>query len=97
VFSLWTISILGGAPQKLRDDAWDGNVFQDGAGIVFVSSKGEEIWQMGPAVEDAWKLITARKGESFAVPVVAKGRLWYKNTLETSSPAYQRTRSSRAS
>jgi hypothetical protein len=33
---------------------------------------------MGPAGEDAWKLITARKGESFAVPVVAKGRLWYK-------------------
>jgi DNA-binding winged helix-turn-helix (wHTH) protein/Tol biopolymer transport system component len=91
-FSLWTVSILGGAPQKLRDNAWDGSVFQDGAGIVFVSSKGKEIWQMGPAGEDAWKLITASEGESFAVPVVAKGRLWYKKhfgNVSTGLPAYK--------
>jgi DNA-binding winged helix-turn-helix (wHTH) protein len=78
VFSLWTISILGGAPQKLRDDAWDGNVFPDGVGIVFVSSKGKEIWRMGPEGEEAWKLVTASEGESYAVPVVVKGRLWYQ-------------------
>jgi eukaryotic-like serine/threonine-protein kinase len=78
VFSLWTISILGGAPQKLRDDASDGNVFQDGAGIVFVSRKGKEIWQMGPEGEEARKLVAASEGESYAMPVVAKGRLWYE-------------------
>src|SRR6516225_9966381 len=42
VFSLWTISILGGAPQKLRDDAWDGNVFQDGTGIVFLAARARK-------------------------------------------------------
>jgi Tol biopolymer transport system component len=78
VSSLWTISILGGAPQKLKDDACDGNVFEDGAGIVFVSGKGKEIWQMGPEGEEARKLITASEGESYAMPAVAKGRLWYE-------------------
>jgi hypothetical protein len=77
-FSLWTVSILRGAAQKLRDDASDGNVFQDGVGIVFVSGKGKEIWQMGPEGEEARKLVTASEGESYAMPVVAQGRLWYE-------------------
>src|SRR5262249_20623633 len=77
VSGLWTLSILGGAPQRLRDDAWDGSVFQDGAGIVFVGGNGKEIWQMGPHGEEARKLITALEGESYAMPVAAKGRLWY--------------------
>ncbi len=78
--SLWSVSLLGGAPQKLRDDASDGNVFQDGAGIVFVSDNGKEIWQMGPEGENAQKLMSAPEGESFAMPVVAKGRLWYEGS-----------------
>jgi hypothetical protein len=85
VFSLWTISVLGGAPQKLRDDAWDGNVFQDGAGIVFVSGSGKEIWQMGPEREEARKQITASEGESYAMPAVAKGRLWYDKLSVTAA------------
>jgi hypothetical protein len=77
VFSLWTVSILGGTPQKLRDDATDGNVFQDGAGIVFVSGERKEIWQMGPDGEEARKLVTASEGEFFKEPAVGEGRLWY--------------------
>jgi Tol biopolymer transport system component len=75
--SLWTVSILGGTPQKLRDDAADGSVFQDGAGIVFVSGDGKEVWQIGSEGEEPRKLITASRGESFATPAVLKGRLWY--------------------
>jgi serine/threonine protein kinase len=77
VSSLWTVSILGGTPQKFRDHAADGSVFQDGAGIVFVSGDGKELWQMGPAGEEARKLITASEGEILKTPVVVGGRLWY--------------------
>jgi hypothetical protein len=47
VLSLWAVSILGGTPQKLRDDTADGRVLRDGKAIVFVSGDGQEIWQMG--------------------------------------------------
>jgi Tol biopolymer transport system component len=77
VSSLWSISILGGLPQKLRDDGVDGSVFQNGGGIVFVSGEDKEIWQMGPGGEEPTKLITASKGESLATPAMVKGRLWY--------------------
>jgi serine/threonine protein kinase len=81
VSSLWTVSILGGNPQKLRDDAADGSVFENGAGIVFLSGDAKEIWQMGPGGEDARKVMTASEGESFGMPVGAKGRLWYKKVV----------------
>ncbi len=78
VSSLWRVSILGGAPQKLRDDAADGSVSPDGASILFRSGNAKEIWQMGLAGEEARKLITASEWESLFMPVVAKGRLWYE-------------------
>jgi DNA-binding winged helix-turn-helix (wHTH) protein/Tol biopolymer transport system component len=76
-FSLWTVSILGGTPQKLRDDAADGSAFEDGTGIVFVSGERTEIWRMNTSGEDARKLITASEGEFFKSPAVGEGRLWY--------------------
>ena len=33
---------------------------------------------MGPAGEEPRKLVTASEGESFALPAMAKGRLWYE-------------------
>jgi serine/threonine protein kinase/Tol biopolymer transport system component/DNA-binding winged helix-turn-helix (wHTH) protein len=81
LLSLWTVSILGGTPQKLRDDAADGSVFENGSGIVFLSGEGKEIWQMSSGGEAAQKMITAPEGESFAMPLVAKGRLWYERLI----------------
>jgi serine/threonine protein kinase/DNA-binding winged helix-turn-helix (wHTH) protein/Tol biopolymer transport system component len=75
--SLWTVSILGGAPQKFRDDATDGNVLLDGTGVVFVNGEGKQIWQMGVGGEEARRLITAREGEIFKTPLLSNGRLWY--------------------
>jgi DNA-binding winged helix-turn-helix (wHTH) protein len=69
--SLWGVSILGGLPRKLRDDAWDGEVLWDGTGIVFVGGGGREIWQTGPEGQEARKLLTASQGESLAAPLVA--------------------------
>lgn len=84
--SLWSISVLGGAPQKLQDGGADGNVFEDGSGIVFVRGHGKEIWQMGPTGEDARKLITASEGERFATPTVVQGRLWYSKLHASEAP-----------
>jgi DNA-binding winged helix-turn-helix (wHTH) protein len=75
--SLWSISVLGGAPRKLRDDASDGEVLHDGTGIVFVVGGGTEIWQMGPEGETPLKLLTASPGELLGMPVVIGSRLWY--------------------
>ncbi len=77
VSSLWSVSILGGVPQKLRDDASDGEVLWDGRGIVFVGGGGREIWQMGPEGQEARKLLTASEDESLGAPVVVGARLWY--------------------
>ena len=75
--SLFTVSILGGAPLKLREDASDGEVIWDGTGLVFVGAGGKEIWQMGPEGQEARKLLTASEDESLGAPVVAGARLWY--------------------
>ena len=75
--SLWSVSILGGAPEKLRDDASDGEVLSDGTGIVFVGGGGREIWHMGPGGEVAQKLLTAPEGKSFCTPAIIGTRLWY--------------------
>lgn len=48
---------------------------------MFLSGDSKEIWQMDPGGEDARKVMTARDGESFAMPVVAKGRLWNKKLI----------------
>jgi Tol biopolymer transport system component/tRNA A-37 threonylcarbamoyl transferase component Bud32 len=66
--SLWTISILGTAPQKLRDDAGGPAVSPDGSTIAFLGnfdSGYHEIWLMDANGEEPRKLGTARAGEDF--------------------------------
>jgi serine/threonine protein kinase len=58
--SIWIISVLGGPPRKLRDQASASSVSPDGSAIAFQTNKGRigdrEIWLMGPNGEDARKL-----------------------------------------
>src|SRR6516225_4187310 len=84
--SLWGVSILGGPPRKLRDDASDGEVLRDGTGILFVVGDGKEIWQMGPEGQEARKLLTASEGETLSAPVVAGTRLWYAKRRASPAP-----------
>jgi Tol biopolymer transport system component/DNA-binding winged helix-turn-helix (wHTH) protein len=60
--SIWMISILGGAPVKLRDDAAGQSVSPDGSLIAFTAKStrigDREIWLMAPDGEDAHKLVT---------------------------------------
>jgi len=58
--SIWEVSVLGGAPRKLRDNAIADAVSPNGAFIAFGANKGRfgdlEIWLMGPNGEQAHKL-----------------------------------------
>jgi eukaryotic-like serine/threonine-protein kinase len=73
VASLWSISILGGAPRKLRDDVAAAAPSPDGSQIAFVTAlveasfaiTGKEIWLMGANGEEARKIIAAPEGETF--------------------------------
>jgi len=58
--SVWTVSILGGAPRKLRDHAVSWSVSPDGSSVSFSTNKGllgeRDLWLMGPDGGQANKL-----------------------------------------
>jgi eukaryotic-like serine/threonine-protein kinase len=58
--SIWLVSVLGGPPHKLRDNAVAWSVSPDGSLISFGTNKGKlgerEIWLMGSGGEQARKL-----------------------------------------
>jgi serine/threonine protein kinase len=56
--SIWVVSVLGGAPTKLRDHAIAWSVSPDGSLVSFGTNKGklgDEVWLMGPNGEQARK------------------------------------------
>jgi eukaryotic-like serine/threonine-protein kinase len=65
--SVWAVSVLGGAPTKLRDHAVVAGVSPDGSLVSFGTNKGKfgerEIWLMRPNGEQARKLYEV-KGDS---------------------------------
>jgi len=58
--SIWIISVLGGPPHRIRDDAIAQAISPDGSSIAFATNKGRlgdrEIWLMGPDGENARKI-----------------------------------------
>ena len=66
--SVWMVSVLGGAPRKLRDNAVAYSVSPDGTLISFGTNQGRagdrEIWLMGPNGEQARKLYETGKDSS---------------------------------
>jgi len=58
--SIWIVSVLGGPPRKLRDEASADSVSPDGSLVAFETNKGRRgnraIWLMGPDGENARKL-----------------------------------------
>src|ERR1019366_9437081 len=58
--SVWIVSVLGGAPSKLRDNAFAWSVSPDGSSISFGTNEGKlgprQLWLVGPNGEQARKL-----------------------------------------
>jgi Tol biopolymer transport system component/DNA-binding winged helix-turn-helix (wHTH) protein len=68
--SVWAVSVMGGAPQKLREDAVGYSVSPDGSSVGFGTSKGKlgnrEIWLMGPNGERARKIFETDEQSAIA-------------------------------
>ena len=63
---LWIVSILGGSPRRLRDDAGRASVSPDGAHIAYIGGRSlSEIWVMGANGESPRKLLQAARGDRF--------------------------------
>ncbi|HET9307741.1 MAG TPA: protein kinase [Candidatus Sulfotelmatobacter sp.] len=68
--SIWTVSVLGGVPAMLRDDAEAWSMSHDGSLIAFAKNTGavppHEIWVMGPMGEKERRLVIAEAGTVIA-------------------------------
>jgi Tol biopolymer transport system component/DNA-binding winged helix-turn-helix (wHTH) protein len=69
-YSIWTLSILGGSPRKLREAACANSVSPDGSLIVFTtggtpSMPFRELWVMGPQGEQARKIAVTDQTRGF--------------------------------
>ena len=69
--STWTVSVLGGPPRKLRDNAYAWPVSPNGAWIAFSPNAGplddfaREIWLMDKEGENARKFLEAGENSGF--------------------------------
>jgi eukaryotic-like serine/threonine-protein kinase len=67
--SVWLIPAMGGAPHKLRDDAFAGSVSRDGSWVAFATKPGRvdysEMWLMRPDGQQARKLWEADENTGF--------------------------------
>lgn len=70
---VWEVSILGGAPRKLRTHASVAVPSPDGSKIAFVASD-REIWIMDANAENAKKIIAVPAGSIFALGWSPTGR-----------------------
>jgi DNA-binding winged helix-turn-helix (wHTH) protein len=61
--SLWKLSLLGGNPEKLMDDAAGGSVSPDGSRIAYVPGPkfGSELWVMDSDGANSQRVALARK------------------------------------
>jgi len=62
---IWSTSILGGSPRKLREGCYRGAVSPDGTQIVAACQDRHEVWIMGATGENARKLMGS-EAETYA-------------------------------
>jgi Tol biopolymer transport system component len=63
--SAWVISVLGGPPRKVRENAHVYSVSPNGTLLACLSGDSRTIWLIGAQGEDPRKLVTASEGETF--------------------------------
>jgi len=65
--TIWTTSVFGGSPRKLRTHSDGAVVSPDGSAIAFLSNGGHEMWSMGANGENAQKLLGSEKEKYLSV------------------------------
>jgi eukaryotic-like serine/threonine-protein kinase len=87
--SISVVSVLGGVPRKLRDEAASSTVSPDGSSVSFAANKGRfgdrEIWLMDPSGEHARRVFGPDQDSSIIEPY------WSQNAKRV---IYQRSDSS---
>jgi DNA-binding winged helix-turn-helix (wHTH) protein/Tol biopolymer transport system component len=81
--SLWKLSLLGAAPQKLIDSAVSGSVSPDGTRIAFGSflpSWGGELWVMGADGSNPHKIAQATQPVAPGYPSGILSSVWSPNS-----------------
>ena len=73
ISSIWNISIFGGAPRKLRDDAGQAVASGNGTRIAFTSGDAKRVLTMTSAGEGAQEIAVAPEGDQFGGLVWAPG------------------------
>jgi hypothetical protein len=83
--SIWAVSMLGGAPGKIRDDAKAYSVSRDGYRVAFGTRPGRifwrEMWLIRPDGSQAQKLLDADANGGFAGAEWSRG--WTTTRLFT--------------
>jgi serine/threonine protein kinase len=60
---LWSISVFGGSPRKLRTNSSAAKVSPDGSLIAFLSGQGREIWVSGAEGENAKNILISKSNK----------------------------------
>jgi Tol biopolymer transport system component len=67
--SVWTVPVMGGAPLKVRDDAFAYSVSRDGSRVAFATKPNKitwsELWMMRPDGKQAQRLYEADANNGF--------------------------------
>ena len=83
--SLWKVSLLGGSPQKLMDNASGGAVSPDGSGIAFLRADtvgSKEVWVMGSDGNNPRRIVEAARPEASGnVSGLTINELWTPPTV----------------
>ncbi len=66
--AVWTVSIIGGRPMKLRDDAMEASVSRDGSQIAFVDGSHGAVWVMTARGDSARKVVEGRGTDTLVLP-----------------------------
>jgi len=73
ISNIWSISIFGGAPRKVRDDAGQAIFSGDGSRIAFTNGDAKELWTMAKTGESAQKIADAGEDDQFGSLVWTSG------------------------
>ena len=100
--SIWLVSLRGGVPQKIRDNAIAWSVSPDGSFISFGANKGKlgerEIWLMAPSGQQARKLFDTDENGTIGAALWSPDgqRMIYSRTDDSGDTLVSRDLKSRA-